>query len=1033
MANNQITPTFLNFANNVSLSQNKWNDTRLHQNKGCYYNNLLSPFWKRKESFTGLPFQDGNDVYTLTDGVLYKNDTAVLQNIPDGYTYDILSYEVIAAFSNYDGAQNYRFYRTQDNKLQIDFNDTVTDLNINEDYAAIKVIQIPTKTGYQASFGMLTVFNRTNIEFTWRNIHYKDSNDINIEIYNFVSHFSKLNDYVIVGGLCLVNGSNGTWAGFSIFPERGWQTHNRMPYGVLINVDNLTQSGYFGENDITVTNVTPENVWLNYTRVHNMDLHAFAGSYTTTITYSNERYNRSVVTSPKTYFYFCKKETVSQLINDTDINLYGFEMWVRSKNDLINSSLQLGNSITLINNNFGHFNINITSNIISFPYQAYEMLGAGFFAKEQIINNVTYHINENQPAPIDWDLLNNPLDFSFASASYITEDYQKNVYCGYHRITHSMYVNWPRDVYLFQNETDYISIGYEEGKIHHHLNVFSEKTFDNLSPGDNVRDPYPKMYKINNDFYLALGSDNTVFQNVVSPKGCALIQWNNIEKLRFGEKDVVYGQFADSKTWFKIKKCPAYIVNKFNQYILINCDGLNAYNLNTNTLEKCWAIGYNGALDQLWTSYQQQFRELTYFSRSSLADIKVAAGAVNNNYSITQDYFTGSSYNFISFYDNNESISVGYNYFDYEIELYTGTGTNPIYEKTIYADSAQSYINNELVGQAYVFSTILYSYFLCQFDYEYYFNRFGVINLGQNKKTNIRFVDEINQITQYALLSILEYVENVFIIQGQIYLIKSGYIFAIILDNNFLISYQNPITECKNLIFCGNTSKYAFFYSPLTKGFYRFSGSQIFEFMQDASDIMDIITYKNNYYMNVSLISYIDAENHNKVLLIQGDYSVICWEDTDDLADLSEGNVTNIVIEKDRIYLVTSQQTVYSVMFYDNKENFNKIRLEYESETLQSDFSQNIIDCIYINVLKKGLPSGKVWVSLISGSGETKQEFSLKEIPDDRNGLSLIRYQPKYQQRGRVAIRVESEVPLENIAYTVKPVGNEISHKHIEI
>lgn len=1032
MANNQIAPAFLNFANNVSLSQNKWNDSRLHQNKGCYYNNLLSPFWKKKESFTGLPFQDGNDVYTLTEGTLYKNGTAVLSNIPDGYTYDVLSYEVLAAFSNYDGEHNYRFYRQPDNTIQIDFNGTVTDLGINEDFAAAKIIQLPTKTGYQASFGMLTVYNRTNIEFTWRNIHYKDSNDINIENYNFVSHFSKLSDYVIVGGLCLINGSNGTWAGFSIFPERGWQTHNRMPYGVLINVDNLSQSGYFGKNEITVTNVTPESIWKNYTRVHDGYREYDPEDAEYTWRYSNEHYETAIVTNPKTYFYFCKKEKVSQLINDTDITLYGFEMWVRNKDELNNSSLQLGNSITLINNIFGHFNININSNLITMPCNGYQNFGAGFYSSD--LTTIRYDVFTDKTKTANWSELKSAFQFNFASASYITEDYQENIYCGYHKIS----VKHISDKYgasfdIFQNETNYISIGYEEGNIHNHLNVFSEKTFDNLLPGDNVKDIYPKMYKISNEFYLALGSDDTVYQNVVSPQGCALIQWNNIEKLIFGEKDIVYGQFADSKTWFKIKKCPAYIVNKFNQYILINCDGLNAYNPNTNTLEKCWAIGYNGALNQQWTSYQQQFRELTNFSRSSLADIKVAAGAVNNNYSITQDYFTASSYNFISFYDNNESISVGYNYFDYEIELYTGAGTNPIYEKTIDANSAQSYINNALIGQAYVFSTILYSYFLCQFGYEYYFNRFGVIDLGQNKKTNIRFVDEINQITQYALLSILEYVENVFIVQGQIYMIKSGYIFAIILDNNFLISYQNPITECKKLIFCGNTSKYAFFYSPLTKCFYRFNGSQIFEYLQDASDVVDIITYKNNYYMNVSLISFLDAEGHNKVLMIQGDYSVICWEDTDDLDELNEGNIGNIVIEKDRIYLVTTQQNVYSIMFYDNKENFAKLRLEYESETLLNDFSQNIIDCVYVNVMKKGLPYGKVWVSLVSGSGETKQEFNLKELMEDRNGLSLIRYQPKFQQRGRVAIRVESEVPVENIAYTVKTVGNEISHKRIEI
>ena len=1026
MANNQITPTFLNFANNVSLSQNKWNDTRLHQNKGCYYNNLLSPFWKKKESFTGLPFQDGNDVYTLTDGTLYKNGTAVLSNIPDGYTYDVLSYEVLAAFSNYDGEHNYRFYRQPDNTIQIDFNGTVTDLGINEDFAAIKIIQLPTKTGYQASFGMLTVFNYTTIRFKWRNIHFKDSNSIDIETKTFVSQFMTLSNYVITGGVCLINGANGTWAGFSIFPERGWQTHNRKPYGVLINTDDLTQTDVFYDN-ITVTNVTPQNIWKDLTKIANRTFYTdnFYPDHQAGWETTNVRYETQAVTNPKTYFYFCKYTTVS-LIRGIEIPVYGFEMWVRSKSDLDGSSLQLGNEIQSISKtNYSNFNISIQSNYIILPHDTYNLSGAGF--NSSFRPSVRFEINGSY-INIGWNQLAACFSFAFASASYITEEYQENVYCGYHKVEDSVIING-RNIGIFSNNTDYFSFAYAENYICRNTNVFSEKTFDQLIPGDDVKDPYPKLINIES---FKIASDAGSYQNVLTQSGCALLQWNNIEKLVTGEKDVVYGQFADNKTWFKIQKCPAYIVNKFNQYILINCDGLNAFNPNTNSLEKCWAIGYNGALRQDWEYQYLSFGDLKDISESSLPDIKVAAATVNNHPEITDDYFTGSTYNFISFYQFY-NINVGYNTAVYEIELYTGSGTNPEYEKTVYAQSAQNYINTPLVGQAYIFSTVLYSYFLCKFSYEYFFNLFGVINLGNNQMANIRYIQATHQINQYSLTSIIEYVENVFIILGQIYLIKSGFIFNVILNSDFSISYQNPITECKNLIFCGNTSKYAFFYSPLTKGFYRFNGSQIFEYLQDASDVVDIITYKNNYYINVSLISFLDAEGHNKVLMIQGDYSVICWEDTDDLDELSEGNISNIVIEKDRIYLVTTQQNVYSIMFYDNKENFTKLRLKYESETLLNDFSQNIIDCVYVNVLKKGLPYGKVWVSLVSGSGETKQEFNLKELMEDRNGLSLIRYQPKYQQRGRVAIRVESEVPLENVAYTVKPVGNEISHKRIEI
>lgn len=1059
MANNQIAPTFLNFANNVSLSQNKWNDSRLHQNKGCYYNNLLSPFWKRKESFTGLPFQDGNDVYTLTDGTLYKNEMAVLNNIPDGYTYDVLSYEVLAAFSNYDGEHNYRFYRQADNTIQIDFNGTVTDLGINEDFAAVKIIQLPTKTGYQASFGMLTISKDTRITGTWRNIHFQDSQNIIIEISSqIISNVTAYSKYVIIGGLIM----DGSWAGFSVFNNTGWINHTFTPTQFIINLNDFSKNGIILPSNLDVTNGTSQLLYENLVNVQDLML-VFPDDDYGRFGVVNDYYQFDVVRRPKTYFYFCKFAEKGITVNSTWFPIYGFEMWIQNKTQLYNSSLQLGNRITAINKTSSKFEITIESWQIAIPRKCYETRselkgeyfgtyypGSGFYAD----NTNQYTTQQGQPIQNFWNTVHQKWQFNIACSSLITENFQENVYCGYHK-TYFMNPVIPSDpwyeglgYHYFKpgQREDYFSIGVRAANgspaVNYRLNVYTASDFKNLQIDTEIRDTDPILWEYtqetlssDNSFYLALTNSGEI-QNVLSPKGCALMPWYSCDNYIFTEKNVIYGRFINNNKYFKITKCSAYIVNKFNNYLLINSDGLNAFNPVLNTLEKCWSIGYNGRLSWPGDTHYQAYSDFSlYFAYgSSMPSVKVSAATVNNHPEITLDYFSGIANEFLTYYAFYD-YSVGNNPFVYDIEFYTSSGTNPVYNNSVYAQSSQTYTNIELQAQSYVFpdNDNLYPYFLCNFSYEYFFNRFGAINLGNNQMANIRYLQETIQVNNYSLKALLDFVENVFIVQGQIYMIKSGFIFNVILNPDFSISYQNPITECKNLIFCGNTSKYAFFYSPLTKGFYRFNGSQIFEYLQDASDVVNIITYKNNYYMNVSLISFLDAEGHNKVLMIQGDYSVICWEDTDDLDELSEGNISNIVIEKDRIYLVTTQQNVYSIMFYDNKENFTKLRLEYESETLLNDFSQNIIDCVYVNVMKKGLPYGKVWVSLVSGSGETKQEFNLKELLEDRNGLSLIRYQPKFQQRGRVAIRVESEVPVENIAYTVKTVGNEISHKRIEI
>ncbi len=1027
MANNQNPLSFINFNNNVSLSQNKWNDLRLHANKGCYYNNLLSPLWKHKENFKGKPLKVGNDSYSMYNGNLYKNGTLFKTNIPDGWTYDILDKEILGVFTVNSAV--YRFCKKIINSayaIILEINNTEYEISLPVDYAEIKIIKIPIKSGYRASFGCLTVNTDSPFRLTWRLVHVGNSGEIVIEEGQTLTTASTaFTEYHIIGGLI----KDGSWAGFNIFSEIGWVTHNNVPVEILCSTSDVSQAKLLYINNYTVINETAHNVYESQVAIADANVDP-----NNNLTRYGNRYNYSVVENPKTPFYFCLNKKNGISIGGSYCPIYGFEMWVSSKSQLENSSLQLNNEITDVTYGNNTVTFKITSKELFIPHSCYNDFGAGFYAYNQ--TNIIYEATPGNFYTINWvnDILPG-FQFNFASASLITDYYQENVYCGYQKVTDDAFF-FAQD-YLFPKSYYYFSIGFKNssgsGEIAYKLNVNCEKTsFDLLNPGDKVWDP-AKAICLYAPFNIAFSEDG-IIDNILSYYGNALVQWNAVDNLRTDETNVIYGRFKNNNAWFKLHKSTASIVGLFNGKLLLNTDNQdgNAINLTTGDWDGCWTPGYNGALKGNYTSFVNPTAlDITAASNTSMPATKVYAAAVNNHYEITQDYFTGSTFPIIIAY-NYADYTVD-NHFIYDIELYKKDSGIPEYTNSYRKLTSVSYINSDLSGQAYTFNEndILYSYFLANFSYKYYFNRFGVISLGNDITTNIRYLQQLYQLSVYSLSNLVDNIEYVFIVMGQIYFIINKMIFAVTLNANFSISYQLPVTECHNLIFCGNTSKYAIFWSPLTKEIFTFSGSQIFEKLQDASDISSIVAFENNYYLNVSLISYINSEGENKVLLLQDTRSSICFESNIDIEDnYDNATITQMQIESDRFYLITSNQDVYSIKFYQD-DGFEKIKIDFETDTQFQDFSQNIIDCIYINAKKEN--GGTVKVILKSDGSENSKEFDLSKEKVSLTGLCLLRYQPEKQQRGRIAIKVESDVPIENIAYSATFIGNEISKTQIKI
>lgn len=1033
MANNQQALTFVNLNNNLSLSQNKWSDTFLHKNKSCRYNNLMSPLWKKKENFSGAPFVDGSNIYTIKGRTLYKNRDVIATNIPDGWSYDILDYDCIEAFPGYIFTDEKPY-----SGITVRVNQNIVELPITKNYAGIKIIEIPTKTGFAASFGILTITKDSPFMYIWYSVHFRNDNTYFIENTSPIpSYATAYSSYMIIGGLITTDGS---WAGFSVFKEAGWVNHDKTPPEFCINLNDLSQGGAVLTNNLTVTNSTDRSLWQNLVRVYSL-VHRITPD---TWDYFNAYYYYDAVEKPKTHFYFCKNRESGISIRGNSQPLYGFEMWIQSKEQLYNSSIQIGNTIKTVSFSSNQFSIDIESTQIYMPHSCYagshpnsKPLGTGFFTGN--LSQLLIAAGSDTSSEVSWAFMRQGFQLNIASSSFITPLFQENLYAGYHKTSDKEDLTG-NGAYISNTDVNFclLSItGTSAMRCKSKPDLVTTKSFDTLNPGDDVRDENPFIHTLTPFLSVAYSvqnfSDQFVgIQNVITNKGNAILQWNNIKEIHVISTTKLMGKFLDNDKSFIIHQQAPVIVGKMNNYLLVNSDSKNALNTDTLQFDKVWSIGYNSTLFRNYNNYTVM-QDLNAIGVSSLPILKTWAGSVNNHPETTNDYFSASDFPPIHGY-SFEDLSVGNNPYLYDIELYEGTGANPEYKNSTREQSNFVYTNVNLSGQAYQYTTddMLYSYFLANFSFEYFFNRFGIIRLGNDLTANLRYLNSIYQTNQYNLKSVVEGVENVFIIMGQIYFIIKGFIFAVTLNNEFTISYQAPITECKNLIFCGNTSKKAIFFSPITKELFVFTGNQIFERLQEASEIQDIMAFKNCYYLNLSLISYVDNNGNNNVLLLQDERSSLFFtkKDFDDI-QLEDGDVNAIAFGNDIIYLTTTEGITYSVAFFQKDNTYTPLEIIFETETMLGNFSQNVIDCIYVNAKKE--KGGKVKLTIRSGINEDSYNFDLDKIKVDINGFVLLRYQPKNQQRGRVAIRLEGNVPIEDIAYSTRPIGNEISHPKIEI
>ena len=268
-------------------------------------------------------------------------------------------------------------------------------------------------------------------------------------------------------------------------------------------------------------------------------------------------------------------------------------------------------------------------------------------------------------------------------------------------------------------------------------------------------------------------------------------------------------------------------------------------------------------------------------------------------------------------------------------------------------------------------------------------------------------------IMSYYLGTLIEGLQEVFILQGQYYGIINNQIFAIQF-NNGVVANQTSTVSVKNLQFVGNTPYEALFFSKTNRCLYSFTGANVL----NQKQLVDKISEVRNYLYNpatqtVFLITDIGV-------LFYGLFGMFLLEYT---------NISNIFLLDNGIVMSDNSGNYRYIKYYldEGDEGYTKenIRLETCFYGMNNEVV-TINDCLYFRLFSEEHEEGdlKVSATTISLSGRKTEETTFKIKASDWDKIThtiYLRYQPKTQRGLGVSFSIDSPFKIASMSVGSQP------------
>ena len=258
-------------------------------------------------------------------------------------------------------------------------------------------------------------------------------------------------------------------------------------------------------------------------------------------------------------------------------------------------------------------------------------------------------------------------------------------------------------------------------------------------------------------------------------------------------------------------------------------------------------------------------------------------------------------------------------------------------------------------------------------------------------------------VMSFYLGTLVEGLEDVFVIQGQYYGIINNQIFAITFANG-VVQSMTSIVSTVGLQFCGNSPYMAIFFSKTNRCLYSFTGANVLNKLQFVDKISEIKGYKYNpATQSIFLLTDIGLV----ISSLFGMYSL-------------ESQWNKLFVYDKGIALVNDTNITW--LEYYAREGFEKQLIELETCFYgMNNQTVTINDCLYVRLFSEEHEEGsiKVTATTISNSGrKTEQtEFKIKKSDWDKLTDSIyLRYQPKEQRGLGISFSISSPFKIASLS-----------------
>ena len=263
-------------------------------------------------------------------------------------------------------------------------------------------------------------------------------------------------------------------------------------------------------------------------------------------------------------------------------------------------------------------------------------------------------------------------------------------------------------------------------------------------------------------------------------------------------------------------------------------------------------------------------------------------------------------------------------------------------------------------------------------------------------------------IMSFYLGTLLENLEQLFILQGQYYGIIKNQIFSLQFYSGVVAS-QMAIVSTQGLQFCGNTPYEALFFSKTNRCLYSFTGANILNQKQLVDKISVVKSYKYNpATQSIFLLTDIGVI----VSSLFGIYQI----------DMPEAE--NMFLLDNGVVLCDNEGHYRYIRYYKEDTDEDYVKQNINLETCFYGMNNQTItinDCLYMRLFSEEHESGDLEVSAttlsLQGRMTEKTTFKIKPSDWDKETHTIyLRYQPKEQRGLGISFKINSPFKIASMS-----------------